>query len=99
MNQIAKRYNLSTTQETSIQVTNKKNNKLTQAYTIFASKNPGEVCSLGSKNCQIQYTFHLENYYKYPNDCVFYFNSGKQVQPDEKTQNAIKKGFNLFKYL
>ena len=99
INQIAKRYNISTTNEASIQVTNKKNNKLTQAYSILASKNHGEICSFGSENCQLQYTFHLEHYYKYPNDCVFYFNNGKRLQPDNKTQRAIKKGFNLFKYL
>lgn len=99
LNQIAKKYPKSSFNEGAIQVKQQKNNALTKKYSIQVSKPQGEPCTLSMANCRIDYSFHLEHYYEYPNVCTFYFNNAKGLQPNESTQKAIKKGLNLFKYL
>ena len=94
--QISKNYKSAQNNEYSI-TTNSTN--FMGSYTIRIDKSNDEICSFNEKNCTIEYSFYLKNYTEYPNNCTFYFNNSKSVEPDQKTQTAIKKGTNILKYL
>lgn len=80
-------------------VINKKNPTIAQTYNISVYKDPNMLCSIVYKNCKIIYSFNMPQHSSYTNECEFYFDNYKQIIPNEKTQNSIKKGINIFNYL
>ena len=68
-------------------------------YIEFSMNKKGEICSIPEKNCVIYSSFNLPEEINFSNDCKFYFDNNKNVIPDEYTQKAIRKNFNIFKYL
>ena len=94
--QLKKIYNIPPNQTT---ITNIKNPKIAQEYTIQIQKPTDTLCNVTNKNCMIVYSFALPRYTTYINECGFYFDNYKQVIPSEKTQKYINKGLNVFKYL
>lgn len=94
--QISKKYKYEKLNEYTLQA---KTSNLLTSYSVKINKSDNEICSLIEKNCTVEYSFYLENYSKYPTNCIFYFDNSKQIKPEQSTELAIKKGINLFKYL
>lgn len=86
-------------ENSSITITNSKNPKFAEHYTIQVSKDETSQCTLVKKNCTITYTFSLPEYYAYTNQCGFYFDNYKHIIPNENTKKYIDKGVNVFKYM
>lgn len=70
-----------------------------EVYKIVFTKHVDNVCSLSAKNCTAYSSYIMPNDIMPFGECIFYFDNNKNVEPDEATQKAIDKGFNIFKYL
>ncbi len=68
-------------------------------FKIQFTKPAKTICKLEEKNCKAESSFTMpDDIFEFQN-CVFYFDNVKKIQPDEFTQNALDKGFNILKYL
>lgn len=69
------------------------------SYQINFSKSEDEPCIIERGNCVAQTSYTLPNDIQGLAECTFYFDNNRRIKPDEFTQDAINKGFNIFKYL
>ncbi len=78
----------------------KHDGKNVEIYMItFSMYNNASNCNVKDKNCTISSSFILPPEINFTNHCEFYFDKDKNIVPDESTQEALKKGANIFKYL
>lgn len=72
-----------------------------ELYNIMFTKIDGsQPCSMSLKNCIITSSYSVkEHNIMGTKDCVFYFDNRADIKPDERTKEAIDKGFNILKYL
>ncbi|MBD5401246.1 hypothetical protein HDR58_00380 [bacterium] len=96
----AKRFKNATADNDQVKFSVNVEGKLTDIYYIsFEFAEPGTVCNLEKGNCIIKSSFVLPSEVSYTNHCMFNFDSRKNIKPDNITTEAIKKGYNIFKYL
>jgi hypothetical protein len=74
-------------------------NETPQYYIEFNKLQDYKTCNLYDKNCVITSTFELPANSSVMGMCTFYIDEYKNITPDEFTENALKKGLNIFKYL
>jgi len=68
-------------------------------YYIAFSKDGDKSCSIKEKNCLVTSQFILPIEILTFDNCYFFISSDKKVVPHENTQEAVDKGYNIFKYL
>ncbi len=68
-------------------------------YSFTFTKNDNEFCNINKQNCMVQTSYEIPTDTMVFSQCTFYFNTAKDIIPDEETNKALKKGLNLFKYL
>lgn len=68
-------------------------------YYIDFSKEADKSCSILEKNCLVTSQYVLPAEILTFDNCYFFIDNSKNIVPHENTQDAIKKGSNIFKYL
>lgn len=68
-------------------------------YNIIFYKQEFEDCDIEKENCVINSSIVVPTGVFNNTECTFYFDNNGNIKPDKNTQNALKKGINIFKYL
>jgi hypothetical protein len=68
-------------------------------FMLKFTKPANELCKFEKQNCKIEASFVIPDDIIEMQPCIFYMDNFKKIKPDEFTQNAIDKGFNIIKYL
>ncbi len=96
----ARNFKNAKTEDSSTIFTVKSEGKNIDVYEItFTKLEQNKNCNISKRNCIIESNFILPTEVMFANHCKFYFDNNKKFEPDETTTKAIKKGFNIFKYL
>lgn len=96
----ARNFKNATANSTSVNFSLKSEGKNVDVYHItFTQLDKSSSCDISKKNCIIDSSFILPEEISFSNHCSFYFDYNKNFEPDEETQKALQKGFNIFKYL
>lgn len=73
---------------------------LTDTYIIAFSKfNMDTDCNFINNNCMATSMYALPDGVIGLEECVFYFDNHRNIQPNESTKKALQKGLNIFNYL
>lgn len=94
----AKQFNNTLVEDNRVYFTQKSSGHTEKLYAIIFTKH-GQNCSIAYKNCQIRTELALSEYISNIGDCDFYFDDNKNIEPTNETKEALKKGYNIFKYL
>lgn len=98
-NSFAKHFHNATASGSDVNFTIKSDGKNIDAYYINFERPNDEFCNILQRNCTITSSFILPPEMNFSTHCKFYFDFDRKFEPDEETTKALKKGFNILKYL